>query len=933
MAKRGAEKQLTQDNVEDDDREQNGDGEFAKASEQALAGRKIRGMPKRAGAKGGAAQPPAATTTSTEPTAAQKTPLFGATAAPNPFAAFGTSSNPPAAPAASAAASPFTFGVPAAPAPAPTQPEATQAAAGTPSFSFAPAGTSTFSFSASQPSAASAAPPTFSFGGSSSFGSSAFGSSAFSSAPAASVPAAAPPAPARTKTERSQSPALTYYTSLRAMNLSLVDALSAAVEKDPFVDLSADGLLDKLRDKYISYRSKVQSEYDATREGGDESSKSKGMEVDKPAAKNAAAFEIPEIFRNPPKPVPIADLSETGDQKQASAPAAAAPKPFAPTVPENEIPAIFRNPPKPVPIADLSGTGEGSAPSPAAAKSSAPPTVDESEIPAIFRNPPKPVPIADLTEEKQDDAKKPPAPPAVFSFAGSTVKATAPASTLAATGGFVFKAEPSTSTEKSSFSFPPAAAPTSSTALGGSASKGPGVETTSSSSEAGSKPASAASNRDELKPPSAPKLAPAKLTNPPAKPSPLRFGQSASPPTSPEKPADEAVAAKPSKGGFSFAAQFGGIAKGDAKPQGAEKSTDETKAPNSSSTSASEPAASAPTPAFSFGTTSTSSPFSFGSASAAPSSNTASGFSFGAATTSTSASSTATTSATTPAAASPFAPAASKPVPFTFGATAPSAGGFGAANATSSGAAGSPPASFGFGAALQGGDGSKPRSAGFGFGSGIGSPGGTSTSMAAPPTTLSEKDQPAKATFGFSFGAATPAATAAPASAVASAADFSFLPSGPTIADREHHATGGDSTAAPSEAATDSRAQTPGANPFTGRGEGEEGEDVLHASRCRVYQLTGIAKPEDSNLGIANVQLKEKDGKIRMLARHDTNGKVLINFSLYSGLTLKREKVFVTFMGFDEAAQPTTYRLRFKTVEGVAEFEEAVADAQKKLQS
>lgn len=62
MAKRGAEKQLTQDNVEEDDRAeasrlslpphyrsltpdsrhalQNGDGEFAKASEQALAGRK-----------------------------------------------------------------------------------------------------------------------------------------------------------------------------------------------------------------------------------------------------------------------------------------------------------------------------------------------------------------------------------------------------------------------------------------------------------------------------------------------------------------------------------------------------------------------------------------------------------------------------------------------------------------------------------------------------------------------------------------------------------------------------------------------------------------------------------------------------------------------------------------------------------------------------
>lgn len=57
------------------------------------------------------------------------------------------------------------------------------------------------------------------------------------------------------------------------------------------------------------------------------------------------------------------------------------------------------------------------------------------------------------------------------------------------------------------------------------------------------------------------------------------------------------------------------------------------------------------------------------------------------------------------------------------------------------------------------------------------------------------------------------------------------------------------------------------------------------------------------------------------------------NFLLYSGLTLKREKVFLTFMGFDENAKPATYRLRFKTVEGVEEFEQAVANAKDKLSS
>ncbi|GAA5977245.1 hypothetical protein JCM10908_004907 [Rhodotorula pacifica] len=978
MAKRGAEKQLTQDNVEEDERTENGGGEFAKASEQALAGRKIRGMPKRAGARA-----PAAATATADAT---KAPLFGASTSSNPFAALANASNPPPASAPAAAASPFSFGVAAAPASSkPDAANGSAAKAATPSFNFAPstaaaAPSAPFSFSAPKPSTttgAPTAPASFSFGGSGAFGSSSFGSSAFGSAPAAPVAAAASaPAPAAaatpaaTKTERSQPPALTYFTSLRALNLSLIDTLTAAVEKDAFVDLAANGLLDKLRDKYVSYRSQVQSEYDASRgdaEAG--SSDSKGIEVDAPAAaasKNPA-FEVPEIFRNPPKPVPIADLSETGQQKSTST--TAAPKPFAPTVSENEIPAIFRNPPKPVPIADLSETGDkaSSASTSSAPKAFAPtvseneipaifrnppkpvpiadlsetgeqgketettsstgksmaPTIDESEIPAIFRNPPKPVPIADLTEEKPEDAKKPPAPPAVFSFAGSTVKATAPApsstssSNAPVAGGFVFKADATAKdpyAEKSSFSFPPAAAASSPTSPATAASASSSTSTPANS-DASSKPSTTASSssRDELKPPSAPKLAPAKLTNPPAKPSPLRFGQSASPPTSPEKP-DEAAASKP-KTGFSFGAQFGGIAKGDA----AKKSEDTKNA-------TSEAAAAAPKPAFSFGSASTSSPFSFGSASTAPSTGTTSGFSFGAATSTPAPAASATSSA----------PAASKPIPFTFGAANPfsssSTGGFGAANAGSPGASGSPPASFGFGAALQGGDAGKARSAGFGFGSGIGSP--TASGAAPATTTLSEKDQPAKATFGFSFGAAnTPAAssTSAPAApAAAPASDFSFMPSGPSIVNRDaSNNNGGDSTA-PSEAATDSRAQTPGANPFTGLGEGEEGEEVLHASRCKVYRIEG---GNSKDLGIANAQLKEKEGKVRMLARNETNGKVVVNFSLYPSLTLKREKIFLTFLGFDENAKPTTYRLKFKTVEIVEEFEEAVNDAKKKLAS
>lgn len=46
---------------------------------------------------------------------------------------------------------------------------------------------------------------------------------------------------------------------------------------------------------------------------------------------------------------------------------------------------------------------------------------------------------------------------------------------------------------------------------------------------------------------------------------------------------------------------------------------------------------------------------------------------------------------------------------------------------------------------------------------------------------------------------------------------------------------------------------------------------------------------------------------------------------------MRKEKVFLTFTGFDNDAQPVIYRLRFKTKEVVDEFEDAVEDAKKRL--
>ncbi|GAA5878088.1 hypothetical protein JCM8547_002825 [Rhodosporidiobolus lusitaniae] len=861
MGKREAESQLTQNNWEQEDEGQEGNsGDFKKADERALAGRKIRGLPKR---KGAAAPAPAAPA----PDAAPKpTPFAGfgapAAASPNPFAAL-SATPAPAAPAAS----PFSFGA-AAPKPA------TNGAAA-PAFSFGT--TSSFSApSASSPSAPAA--PSFSFGASSSTPStSVLGAPAKPAAPAAS-----------TSSGSGQAAALKYYTALRALNLSLVDALNSEIEKDPFTDLSA-GVFDKLKSKYAEHRSKVQKEYDAA-----EGKKTDAMEVDTKKSDirgpTVPANEIPDIFKNPPKPVPIADLTE--EKKDAE---------------DDGIPAIFKNPPKPVPIADLSETGAGA-----------------SDIPDIFKNPPKPVPIADLTPKEDEKKAAPPTPPAAFSFAGSAVKPSSMSSPAApVSGGFVFKADAPADpyAEKSKFSFPVAPPTTSSSPSSTSSSTGSGKD-----------------DRAALKPPSAPKLAPAKLTNPPAKPSPLRFGQSVSPPTSPEKAAQEeaakkkAAAAAPAAGGFSFASSFGKIAKGEEEKKDGEGEKKEKEGKKSKVPAFGAPAASA-TGAFSFppsATTSSSTPaappFSFGaSSSSSTSSSTPSKPLFGAAPTPFSTPSSSLSSSTSgfkpPAAASP-------PIATSFGAS-------------------SPP-TFGFGAALQGKDKDKAlgatagaaRNTGFAFGSSIGGSSGFSFGAAAP----ANKDEPAKVTTGFSFGgdatgspafgaAAAPAASSSlttPAFSFAPSASTSTSPSSiPPAASRTASIAPSDASEAPSAA---DGSQTPGGNPFAAPGEGEEGETVLHAARGKVWRIKGA---EQELAGIANVQLKERQeggkGKVRMLARNETNGAVLINFSLHAGLTIKVEKVFATFTGFDDQAKPVIYRLRFKTPEMVKEFEEAVEEAKAKL--
>ena len=229
---------------------------------------------------------------------------------------------------------------------------------------------------------------------------------------------------------------------------------------------------------------------------------------------------------------------------------------------------------------------------------------------------------------------------------------------------------------------------------------------------------------------------------------------------------------------------------------------------------------------------------SFGSAAAPSSPSTTPSFSFGSAT------------APKPIAANPFTAGASSTA-FGFGTPSqPKAiqKPLGSPPITTSFGSGASPPTFGFGAALA----SKPPpaqpfAAGFSF--------GFSSTTPAPSTSA-----PVKVTTGFAFGAAPtpPAVVSEPMSTASSIAGGS---------------TAGEETA---PEGVDLPVQASG---LTGRGEGEEGEKVLHEVRAKVWAFVRAFKDGDwDERGVATVSIKERedDGKKRILARNAVNGNVLI---------------------------------------------------------
>lgn len=237
------------------------------------------------------------------------------------------------------------------------------------------------------------------------------------------------------------------------------------------------------------------------------------------------------------------------------------------------------------------------------------------------------------------------------------------------------------------------------------------------------------------------------------------------------------------------------------------------------------------------------------------------------------------------------------------------------------------------------------KATGFGFGSSIGgtsappaSSSGFSFGQPAKTTEGGEEKKPAAST-GFAFGSSGSSSTPSTGLSFGSTSTtpasngFAFSAVKPVEASTSTP-TSTEASPAPEASTSDSSSstnQTPGANPFAAPGAGEEGEVVRHTVRGKLWKL----KDGAHDLGVANISIKEReeDGKkkLRLLARNEVNGAVLMNFSLYPNFAPKVEKAFITFLGFDAEGKPMQYRIRVKTKEMVEELDQKLQEAIKEL--
>ncbi|KAG5638453.1 hypothetical protein H0H81_012518 [Sphagnurus paluster] len=213
--KRGAEKQLIKDDTDrEEDEETPGQG-FRKADEKVLSSRPMRGLPKRSQTlSAGAMQNPTPSPAPVSESSSSTTPKFGGFSGfASPTSSF-SFTPPPVAPLSDIATPQPSFFKPA------TTPQ-----------TVAPTASNTAKTSASFLESTSSNPPT-------------------PSMPPASAP------PSQDPSDGGDPVSLKYYTSLRGLNVSFLEALSKATDEDPFTDISP------LLDHYKSLRLDVQKEFD-----------------------------------------------------------------------------------------------------------------------------------------------------------------------------------------------------------------------------------------------------------------------------------------------------------------------------------------------------------------------------------------------------------------------------------------------------------------------------------------------------------------------------------------------------------------------------------------------------------------------------------------------------------------------------------------------
>ncbi|KAI0821702.1 hypothetical protein BC628DRAFT_1394368 [Trametes gibbosa] len=220
--KRAAEKQLVKDDIDQEEVEEDVGTGFTRADESALAHRPIRGLPKRSLGSAAARPPPSSAATETLPPPGK----FGG------FGGFGTN--------ATTSSSSFSFTAPS-----------------TTSNSLKPAGgaTSSSPFSFSE---ATTTQPSSLFGTSVSSSASPATKAFASIVSSSSAPTLMTSAASTNDTSRAdeKDKDVEYYKAVRGLNVSLLSALSKAIEADPFVNVA------DLLERYKAHRVSVDSSRD-----------------------------------------------------------------------------------------------------------------------------------------------------------------------------------------------------------------------------------------------------------------------------------------------------------------------------------------------------------------------------------------------------------------------------------------------------------------------------------------------------------------------------------------------------------------------------------------------------------------------------------------------------------------------------------------------